>query len=291
MNRFVGGLVLMALSVGFSSCSFHHLVAGKKARSYDSTKVVTSSSYAVFPALDTIAVAGKPIDDTTEIINKLIAEITPVWKSRLSYTTFKGKAKVHVQGPDDKQEFTAHIRLRKDSVIWVNITALGGVSFARVLVTRDSFFMTQPMNHMATRMPLSHAAKVLPTKVDFSSLQNMLVGEPLRDGNVTYATSFGGSWSVQVEDSSYIQRITYNKADSTLRSGQMRTRDPKGPQAITEYGSYETVDGKRVSTARVINIRNGDDIYSIDMNFNNISFDEVMDYPFSIPESYEIKDK
>ena len=51
------------------------------------------------------------------------------------------------------------------------------------------------------------------------------------------------------------------------------------------------VDGRHVSTARVINISNGADVFSIDMNFSNIRFDEPQDYPFSIPKSYEIKDK
>jgi len=291
MNRYVGGLLVALCCVGLSSCSFHRLVAGKRAKSYDSTQAVTSSSYALFPAMDTVVTLSKPADDTTEAINKLIAELTPIWKSRLQYTTFSGKAKVHFEGPDEKQEFTAHIRLRKDSIIWINVTALGGLSFAKILVTPDSFFMTNVMNKEVTRMPLTHAAKILPTKVDFNSLQNLLVGEPLRDGNITYASSFVGSWTIQVEDSSYIQRITYNKADSTLRSGQMRTRDPKGPQAITEYGSYDMVDGRRVSTARVINISNGADVFSIDMNCSNIRFDEPQDYPFSIPKSYEIKDK
>jgi len=94
-----------------------------------------------------------------------------------------------------------------------------------------------------------------------------------------------------VSDSSYLQRITYNKADTTIRTAQLRTRDPNGPQAMSEYGSYEMIDGRRVSTQRVLNIKDGDDIYMLDLNFSKEEFDTPLEYPFSIPSSYSEKKK
>jgi Domain of unknown function (DUF4292) len=290
MNKILTGLLLLTLSASISSCSFHHLVAGRKARHVEWPAAdSTHTAFALYPQPDTVADVAKVAIDTTDAIRKIIDEVRPVWQERLVYNTFSGKAKVHFEGPDDKQEFTAHIRVRKDSVIWINVTALGGILFAKLLVTPDSFFMTKPMSKEAVKMPLSAAARILPTAVDFSSLQNLIVGEPLRSGTIKTATSFGGSWSLEVEDSGYLQRITYNKADSTLRMAQIRTRRPDGPQAMTEYGSYTTADGRKVSTARVINIQNGADVFSIDMNFQKVDFDEPLDYPFSIPASYEVK--
>jgi len=286
MNRITLAIIFVILSACLSSCSFHRLAAGKKAKSYDLSASDTSHLRAILPQPDTTAAVIAP--DTSGIVKQLIQQLTPLWETRIDYKTFSGKAKVHFTGPNDDKEFTAHFRVRKDSVIWVNVT-YDAIPVARLFITRDSFFLLNTLQKEVTRIPLSQAAKVLPTKVDFTSLQNLITGEPLQKGTITNATSFGGSWSIQAEDSSYIQRITFNKADSTIRTGQLRTRDPKGPQAMTAYGNYEIIDNRKISTSRTLNIQNGNDVYSLDMNFTKANFDEQLDFPFSIPRNYSVK--
>ena len=53
-------------------------------------------------------------------------------------------------------------------------------------------------------MPLSQAAKILPAKVDFSSLQNLIMGEPLREGcdNRRYKHGWAMGHTGDEEDSS-----------------------------------------------------------------------------------------
>jgi len=297
MSRFVWcGLLGLVLSGSLTSCTFHRLVSRHKAKSYDSSAMTPVADtnhnagaflHAVLPAQDTIA--ETPAPDTSGAKQTLVDELTPIWKKKISFNTFSGKAKVHFESPDDKQEFTANFRVRKDSVIWINVTALGGISVARILITPDSFFLVVHIKREVKRIALKDAVKILPTKVDFASLQHLILGEPLRDGNITDVAGFGGSWSLQVEDSSYIQRVTYNKSDTTIRTSQLRTRNPRGPQTMSEFGSYETIGDRKVSTERVINIQNGEDIYMLDMNFSKVDFDEPLEYPFSIPSSYKEK--
>jgi len=291
-------LVILVICCALSSCSFHRLVAGKKAKSYgwDTLKSVTDTGhiigpepYVFMPLRDTSIKAS----DTTAKANKLIEQLSPLWKNRLTYNTFSGKAKVHFDGPDTKQEFTAHFRIRRDSVIWIAITGLGGmVPVARILITKDSFMMVNQLQKEVTLLPLAEAAKILPAKVDFSSMQSLVTGEPVRDGVITdAAVGFGGTWVIEVADSNYIQRISYNKSDSTMLTAQLRTIVPAGPKAMTEYGGYMTIDNRRISTGRVINVQNGSDSYTIDMNFMKIDFDQQLDYPFSIPDNYTLKQK
>ena len=296
MNKFVAhGITILVLTSFLTSCSFHRLVTRRRAqtidrsamRPADSNHVAFGSRHAFFPQPDTLVI----VPDTTGAVKKLVDELTPIWKKRTEYRTFSGKAKVHFEGPDDKQEFSANFHVRKDSIIWINVTAFGGLPAALIFITRDSFFLVIPLKKEYKKVVLADVAKILPTKVDFTSLQNLIVGDPLRDGTIQDATSFGGSWSIQVSDSSYLQRITYNKADTTIRTAQLRTRDLNGPQAMSEYGSYEMIDGRRVSTQRVLNIQDGDDIYMLDLNFSKEEFDTPLEYPFSIPSSYSEKKK
>ena len=288
MNRYVLAVFVLILTCCLYSCSFRKLVAGKKPEVYvwhnpDSNanvKPVTG-----VPVPDSMILAK---NDSIAKAKKLADDLVPIWTTRLQYRTFSGKAKMHMEAPEDKQDFTAHIRIRKDSVIWINITAFGGISFARVLVTRDSFFMLNHIQKTAVCVPLSKAARILPSRIDFSSLQNLIIGEPLRDGNIINAASAGNTWILHVEDTGYIQEITYDKADSTMSFAQLLTHMPNGPKTITRYNQYEIADGRRMSTGRILHLQNSNDFYTLEMNFTKVNFDENLEYPFSIPKNYII---
>jgi hypothetical protein len=149
--------------------------------------------------------------------------------------------------------------------------------------------MVNQLKKEVTRLPLTSATKLLPAPVDFTTMQNLIIGEPLREGTITDAANGGGGWSLQVEDSAYIQRITYNKTDSTMRSGQLRTRDPNGPQAMIQYGNYETANGRKIATNRVINLQATGQAHMLDMSFQRNDFDVKQDYPVNVPDNYKPK--
>ncbi len=295
MNKSIAGVILVFMCSGLSSCSFHWHATGKNAKNKDkttndTTQIATAPPSLVQPAKDTIKpmTTAVAVPDMSSTARQLIDQLTPLLNARIDYRTFSGKAKVHFTGPDNDIQFTAHFRVRKDSVIWVNVT-FDAFPVARLFITRDSFFLLNTKDKEITRVPLSQAAKILPTKVDFTSLQNLVTGEPLRKGTITNAVSAGDSIAIDVEDSSYLQHIIFNKADSTIRTGQLRTRDPKGPQAVTTYSSYEIFNSRKISTYRTLKVLKGDETYVLDMNFTKTDFDEDLNYPFSIPDTYTEK--
>jgi hypothetical protein len=289
MNRAGSLIVFLVISFGLPSCSFVRVVSGKKNKE-KLTITDTTRQMVIAPVPLPPGDAANRSADSIERVRQLVDELLPVWKKRLVYNTFSGKAKVHFDGPDGKQDFTAHIRMKKDSVIWITITAaMGGISVARLLITPDSLFVVNYLQKDVTMLPLTQAAKVLPAKLDFSSLQNLVLGEPLREGIITNATNLPATWSLQVEDHSYLQRIAYSKADSTMLTGNMQTRDLNGPQAMQEYEGYAVIDHRKISTVRVVHIQNGAKAYYMDLNFSRIEFDQPLDFPFSIPGNYEIK--
>lgn len=267
------------------------LFAGASCRSSKKAtriKLVVDST-AVTKNADTSGNAPEQISDEKR---QLITALTPLWNKMVVFQTMTGKAKCHYEGMGNKQDFTANFRIQKDSVIWVSVTALGGiVQVARIYVTPDSFKMVNYLENSYTLMPLSQAGKILPVSVDFSILQNLVIGNVLQPGALlTDATDFGGSFSVQAENDQVIQQATYNKIDSTLRSLQMRTTSSAdGQNGIVQYGNYEVRDNRKFSMSRAVNVVSNGAQYYLDMNFNNVDFDKHVDFPFSIPRNYERK--
>ena len=140
-------------------------------------------------------------------------------------------------------------------------------------------------------LPASEASKLLPADVDFDMLQNLIIGNLVsNEGTPTDATDFGGTWSLQLEDSRYHQLISYNKSDTTLRSNQVRTQNTTPETALMlQFGNYMPVSNQRFPVSRVINILTDAEQYYLDMNFNSMAIDEPVDFPFAVPKKYTLK--
>ncbi len=232
--------------------------------------------------------AKPPVPD--ESTAEIAAGIMPLLKKEIPFTTFSGKAKMHFKGMGQNQQFSANVRIKKDKIIWVHVTALGGfVPVARIYITPDSIQLVNYLQKEAMKLPIEQAVKVLPAKVDFTMLQNLLVGNALKTkGKPVSASDQGGTLRLQTVTSDLVQEVTYNKADSNLRSLQMRTTDNR-TEGMIQYGNYGDASGRQFATSRAINLSNAGEPYYLDMNFSSAEFDTDVDFPFSIPKSYTLK--
>lgn len=297
MNKITGTVLAICCLLGTSSCSFHLLGRKKhKKQTTDSTVITTPPQVSADTAYHgtagiTPVMTGAPVPTPTEVA-KLIADLQPLWQQRLDYRTFSGKAKVNFDGPKGSVGFSANFRIAKDSLIWVHITALGGLyPVARIMVTTDSFFMINYDQKEATRVAISNAAHVLPVAVSFTQLEHLFTGEPLAGGTIIYAETKDAGWAISTEDSDYIQHITYERSDSAMTFSDLETHSPTGPHAMTHYGDFSVIDNRKLSTSRNVNIQNGVNTYTLDMNLVNLEFDKGLEFPFSIPGNYKVKNK
>lgn len=233
-----------------------------------------------------------PVDkDASDTKKELIKSTKPVWSKRLSYKTFATKAKMQYEGDGKSYDFVANIRIQKDSVIWVNVTALNGlVQVARAIITPDSFKAVVYLQKEAYQGPISKANDFLPEGIDFYSLQNLLLGDPVFDkAKMTDASDVPALWTFRFEQDNYIQQLSYNKNDSNLNNAQVLTQGQDNKAMNILYSNYEYLGQHTFSDTRKIKIINGEHHITVDMNFVNTTFDESLSYPFSIPKSYTLK--
>jgi hypothetical protein len=253
-------------------------------------KAVQKETIAANKVADSIALANK-LNQQIATKQALIDSVKPIWSRTIDYKTFAGKAKMHYEAGDQKQDFTANIRIQKDHVIWVFATALGGiVPVARIYITPDSFKMINYLEKSVTMMKLEQAEALLPTPMDFHVLQNVIVGNVMNKANpITNALHLSDTWVVASENDRYVQEVTFNKADSSIRSEQFTDKRQGGPTAKIQYANYVPVDNRLFSFSRAINMSNAGVQYFLDMNYANMDFDRTIDFPFSVPKNYTVK--
>ncbi len=288
MNRLVA---LFFASAVFTSCSIHKKIA---VSSPSSASTVTSAakpevvSAAVVPKKDS-AVVRTP--DSAEARRNAIAALRPVFNHRTMFNSFSAKAKVvYEDGQDNSHEFTANIRVRKDSAIWVTVSALGGmVQAARILITPDTFRMINYIDREVVVLPAADAVKILPAKLDYSTLQNLIIGDPLRNSEITLAATTDSSWWFETRDNDYIQHVAFARPDSLMAVGTLDAVREGGANALVEYGDYEPVSEKKVATHRTVTITNAGKKFIFDLKFQSPLFDLQVDFPFNIPKNYGTK--
>jgi len=87
------------------------------------------------------------------------------------------KAKFTFKDDTQTRKFTATIRLRKDSVLWMVVKKLS-VEAARVLVDKDSVYVLDRLNKEYYIKSLDYLAEEYHLPADFDALQTMLLGNP-----------------------------------------------------------------------------------------------------------------
>lgn len=222
----------------------------------------------------------------------LATSLLPLWLAEQQYKTFSAKAKIHYEGNGDRQDFTAHFRIRKDSVIWTSITALGGiVQVARILISPDSVKLVNYLERQYTQIALSDISKLLPVPASFTNLQNLIVGNVIdKAGDPIDADDFSGTISLTMSNGALTQQAKWNKFDSTLRTLLLRIdQQASRVESTMQYGGYQKKSNRFFSDLRTIHILSNDKQYYLDMNFANVDFDRDIDYPFQIPKNFERK--
>lgn len=275
---------ILMLSCIWSSCSLlKHKPSKKKQKEHA----------AQAQALDSAAKALKNtviVVDSNAIMESLIDQTAAIWQNRQVLNTFSAKAKMHYESGDKSIDFVANIRMRKDSIIWVSVSVAGLVQVARAIITPDSFKAVLYTEKEAYMGPISKANSILPEGVDFYSLQNLILGNPiLNQFNTTNVVDAPPSWIFRFEQANYIEQAQFDKTDSTLRSDQLITQGV-GRKSLTQVLSDIQLFGAlKLATQRKLTILNDSTAMMVDMNYSNVSIDNEMSYPFSIPQNYTLK--
>ena len=97
---------------------------------------------------DSVVVAIPPINNGREDSIAFIKEnFNQIQKNRIDFTTFSAKMDVDYDDPDGKKmDVNAQIRMYKDSIIWVSITAILGIEGLRAYITTDSVKVLDKQN-------------------------------------------------------------------------------------------------------------------------------------------------
>ena len=210
---------------------------------------------------------------------------------QIQYKTFSAKVKVEYE--DSKEslpDFTAFIRMAKDSLIWIRIEALFGIEAFRVLITTDSVYVLDKFKKRAMVRSFDFFEEIAQLPIDFATLQNLIVGNPVFFGNnitsvqkndrLVSLLHIGEIFKHLVSLDKHSLRMVHSKLDD-VDMNRNRTAD-------LNYDDYEEKNGVAFATERNVVIAEKTRV-EIKMHFKQFQFNEMLNYPFSIPSNYKMQ--
>ena len=206
----------------------------------------------------------------------------------INYTTFSAKINVDYQGTDGKKyDVNANLRMYKDSVIWISITAILGIEGLRAYITKDSVKILNKQDKIYMARSVAYLQEVTALPLDLHSLQDILIGNPVffdssmvsysRTGN-TISLLSTGKWFKNLLTLNEMGRIENSKLDD-VDLNRSRTCN-------LSYAEYENKKGVPFSSKRRITVAEKANL-DIKLDFKSYDFNETLSFPFTVPKNYK----
>ncbi len=206
------------------------------------------------------------------------------------YKTFSAKIKAEYEDAKGKQpNITVFVRSIKDSVIWLSgYATVFNIEAFRALITKDSVFIMDKINKEATLRSIDYLQEVSQIPFDFSTLQDLLVGNPvfLGDSIVSYK-EFESKFVLAAVGPAFKHLLTLSKTERNILHSKLDDIDiSRNRTADITYSDFETTNGYTFATYREIIVSEKKKI-NIQLKFKQYEFNKDLQVNFSIPKNYK----
>lgn len=250
-----------------------------------STKKIQSAIVKMDTTTAPVVVVDHSREDSATFIRK---NFDSIMLNRIQFTTFSGKMDVEYRDGDDKKyDVNAVVRMYKDSVIWVSVTAFLGMEGLRAYITKDSVKVLNKQDKVYTARSVSYLQEVTALPLSLSTLQDLLVGNPIfLDSNIVSYSRSPGTVSLLCLGDFFKNLFTITADNKLAVSSKLDdVEDLRNRTCYLSYDEYETKKGPNFSTRRTINVSEKKKL-DIKLNYRQYDFNETLSFPFSVPKNY-----
>lgn len=213
-----------------------------------------------------------------------------IQKNQIDFKTFSAKIDVDYQDATGKKyNVNAHVRMQKDSVIWISITAIFGIEGLRAYITRDSVKLINKQDKVYTARSVEFLQDVTALPLDLPSLQNLLIGNQVfLDSNIVSYTQNETAITLLSIGDFFKNLLTIDKNSKNPQSSKLDDVDGlRNRTCFLSYESYENKKGVNFPTKRRISVTEAKKL-DIKLDFKQYDFNETLSFPFSVPKNYKL---
>jgi hypothetical protein len=234
------------------------------------------------------AVAVQNTDKTVEAPKEDKKAIAKHYDNKLDFKTLNIKASAKYEDEKQSQNVTADIKIEKDKQILVSVRFLG-ITMAKALITPTTVSYYEKIKGTYYEGDFTSLSKWLGTELDYSKVQNLLVGEALDDlrkGKYTQ-TIVENLFKLEDEKETKIKKTFYLDSEKYLIQKEEISQPAENRMLAIKYSDSKTFDQGILPTKIEINAVQPKGKTDINLEYNNITFNEELSFPYSVPSGYK----
>ncbi len=209
----------------------------------------------------------------------------------IDFEYFHGKARMLFNDGKKEREVKAHIRIRKDSVIWITFTVIG-VQGGKALINKDSITIVSTLDKEYYVFDYASLSRRFNFDVNYQTIQSAFLGNLISKRQDTDIITPGQPHNLLEQQRATVAIKNFiNPATRKLEKVEMREANTSNTASIL-YSNFQTVGEKIYPFNGVISIlyRTSTGIVNttIAMEYNKAEVgDKELKFPFNIPKKYE----
>lgn len=205
----------------------------------------------------------------------------------IDFEWFSGKAKMKFNDGKINKGFTANIRMRKDSIIWISITSLMGIEGARVLIDKDTVRIIDRLNKKYVEEPIANLQQYVPFDLNLKLAQDLLVGNFLwhTDGKLKSKVD-KNRHVLLIQDKTFDNAFWLDPLNYSILAMTLEEQTSKRNVQVVAT-DYEEIEGRMFAKERAIDFIDGDVGIYVEMDYSRIRWNNPMSFPFHVSDKYD----
>lgn len=231
-----------------------------------------------------VAVAPKPTEKEVTV-EKIIQKYN---QNQLAFSTLYIKSDASYSDKNQSQNVNAEIKIKKDEKILISIRLLG-ITMAKALITPNEVKYYEKLNGNYFEGDYQLLSKWLGTDLNFSMLQNILIGKSFETLNAsTYQLlSSENNLILQSKNNSEIdKKFTFNPENGSIKQQEVLQKT-EGRKLVVNYPRHKIYNENLLPISVLVNALQQTDSTNINLEYHHITINEDLSFPYSVPEGYK----
>jgi Domain of unknown function (DUF4292) len=245
----------------------------------------------VFFSLGLVSCSKKTLPTVTIPPRVVTATLTDVPVEEIDFGYMHGKARMVYKDDKKEREVKAHIRVRKDSVIWMTFTVVG-VQGGRALINQDSITIVSTVDKEYFVFDYKELSKRFHFDVNYKVIEAAILGNLIhpKNGNDVFSQKDSLDIIAQSQGEVSIKNFVNRR---TQKIEKVELIEPTSGNALNiDYSDFQPLGNKNFPYNNVINVVyktvNGIINNTIIVEFNKAEVgDKELKFPFKIPPKYD----
>jgi hypothetical protein len=209
-------------------------------------------------------------------------------KNMPAFKTLSIRASARYEDSKQSQNVNADIRIKKDEIILVSVKVLG-ITMAKALITPTRVSYYEKLNGRYFDGNYELLSRWLGTELDFNKVQNMLLGramDNLEKGSYK-ATLEGGLHKLSSGSKGGTTKDFFFESAQYLLKRQAISQGGNEPRSVDISYPTHTTHRNGALPGEIKILAQQKDKVNIELEYNNVTFDEDLSFPYEIPQGYD----